>query len=90
VEIKDCKPKNISGYFVYAKEQIIRTVELFRDRKLLETNKKVHAVISFPKNKTDFYHKIIAHNEQMLFFRQHKIIIKCANTVAVKSDRSIS
>jgi hypothetical protein len=89
VEIKDCKPKNISGYFKSAKEQIIQTVALFRSRNLLETDKKVHAVISFPQNKTNFYHHLITQGMRQQFLHQHKIIIKGANMVAVKNDRSL-
>jgi hypothetical protein len=89
VEIKDCKPKNISGYFASAKAQIIRTVELFRNCRLLESDKSVHAIISFPKRKMDFHRNIISQKERQDFLHQYKIIIRGANMVTVKSDRSI-
>jgi hypothetical protein len=89
VEIKDCKPKNISRYFISAKEQIIQTVKLFRDRNLLETNKRVHAVISFPRRKTDFHRNIITQGERQHFLHQYRIIIRGANTIAIKNSKSI-
>jgi hypothetical protein len=89
VEIKDCKPKNISGYFISAKKQIIQTVKLFRDRNLLEADKKVHAVISFPRKKTDFYRNIITQGIRQQFLHQHKIIIRGSNIVTVKNNKSI-
>jgi hypothetical protein len=90
VEIKDCKPKNIASYIKSAKEQIIRTVELFRELNLLEKQKKVHAVITFPQKKTNFYHHIIAPSESQKFLHQHKIIIRATNILSIKNDRSIA
>ncbi|MDR3189247.1 MAG: hypothetical protein LBT94_08725 [Prevotellaceae bacterium] len=89
VELKDCKPKNISSYFASAKAQIVKTVKLFRDRNLLEPDKRVHAVISFPRRKVDFHSNIISQRERQDFLRQDKIIMRGANTVTVKSDGKI-
>jgi hypothetical protein len=89
VEIKDCKPKNVSKWFVSAKEQIKQTVQLFRERNLIETNRKVHAVISFPRNKMDFYSNLIQNEERQQFLHQYGIIIRGANKVVIKSDRNI-
>jgi hypothetical protein len=88
VEIKDCKPKNVSKHIAYAKEQIVRTVQLFRDKSILEMDKKVHAVISFPRNKTDFYHKI-PQQENRDFIKQHKIIMRATNTLSIKNGTNI-
>jgi hypothetical protein len=89
VEIKDCKPKNVSEHIAYAKEQIVSTVKLFRDKSILETNKKVHAVISFPKDKTNFYHHLISIDEINRFIKQYKIIMRTTNTLSIKSERNI-
>ncbi|MDR1524172.1 MAG: hypothetical protein LBS79_02800 [Tannerella sp.] len=89
IEIKDCKPKNVSNYFTSAKEQIIQTVKLFRKCNLLDINKKVHAVISFPRNKTNFYHLLIPISESQMFFHQYKIIMRATNTLSIKNEKII-
>jgi hypothetical protein len=89
VELKDCKPKNIAGYFTTAKTQIIQTVKLFRNRSLLEKDKKVHAIISFPRKKVDFHRNIITQGERQQFLHQYKIIIRGTNTVTVKNNKNI-
>lgn len=38
VEIKDCKSKNISVYKDKVKIQIISTVQMFRDKGIIENN----------------------------------------------------
>lgn len=90
VEIKDCKPKNISRYFEKAKSQIIETVKIFRTSHFIHPDRKVHAVISFPqKNKADFYHHLIKQGERQNFLHQHKIIIKATNCMTIKSKKVI-
>lgn len=55
VEIKDCKPKNISVYKDKVKTQIISTVQIFRDKGIIEQQQLVYGIISFPrKNKVSF------------------------------------
>lgn len=91
VEIKDCKAKNISEFFADAKKQIITTVEYFREQNLISLNKRVHAVISFPrKNKSTFHNQLVKTNERKYFFDKHRIILKGTNTITIKSNTSLS
>jgi len=53
LEIKDCKPKNISVYKNDVIEQIISTANIFRNKNII-TSHKVYGVVSFPKSKTSF------------------------------------
>lgn len=90
VEIKDCKPGNISQYFNHAKEQIIETVSFFRKKNIIPENKKVHAVISFPRrNKMSFYNQLIQTGERKHFFDAYKIMIKGTNTLEARSHTQI-
>lgn len=91
VEIKDCKQKNMSEYFKKAKEQIIATVADFRDKEVISSGKKAHAVISFPnKTKTNYYSQFITQGDRTSFLHQYKIIIMATNTITIKNNRSLS
>ena len=91
IEIKDCKPKNASNYHKEAKEKIIANVQLFRDKNILDENKIVYAVASFPrKEKTNFHNHLIKAPEQKLFRDKYKIMIKGTNEVTIKNKKSIS
>lgn len=91
IEIKDCKPKNASHYHKEAKEKIIANVQLFRNKNILNENKIVYAVVSFPrKAKTNFHNQLIKAPEQKLFRDRYKIMIKGTNNIRVKNDKSIS
>lgn len=90
VEIKDCKAKNASNYHKEAKEKIIANVQLFRDKRILDANKIVHAVVSFPrKAKTNYHNHLIKASEWKQFRDNYKIMLKGTNEVRVKNERSV-
>ena len=90
LEIKDCKSKNITNYFKEAKEQIISTVQIFRDKKIISKNKRVYGNISFPrKNKTDFYNQLIKPWEPKIFIDKYSIVIRGTNHLKIKNRTAI-
>ena len=91
IEIKDCKPKNAASYHKEAKEKIIANVQLFREKKIIDNNKVVYAIVSFPrKEKTNFHNHLIKASEWKQFRDNYKIMIKGTNEVMIKNDESIS
>ena len=88
LEIKVCKPKNISDYFEKAKKQIINVVKIFRKKNIIARNKIVYANISFPRrNKTDYYNQLIKNPK---YFRDnHKIILRGTNHLKIESSTTI-
>ena len=54
VEIKDCKAKNVSVYKDKTKEQILSTVQLFKELEIIG-EQKVYGIISFPRRKKIFF-----------------------------------
>jgi len=90
IEIKDCKPMNAANYHREAKEKIITNVQLFRDKRILDNNKVVYAVVSFPrKAKTNFHNHLIKASEWKKFRDDYKIMIKGTNEITIKNERSI-
>lgn len=53
IEIKDCKPKNITKYKKKTKRQIFNVVKAFRRRGILK-DEKVYGIISFPREHVAF------------------------------------
>jgi hypothetical protein len=91
VEIKDCKPKNASTYHQDVKDKFIDNVQFFRTNGIIEQNKVVYAVASFPrKGKTNFYHQFIKDSEAQFFRRHHKIKILGTNEITIKNEKSLS
>jgi len=90
LEIKDCKATNISKYFAKAKKQVITTVQTFRDKKIIASNKYVYANISFPRrDKTSFYNQFIKQPEIKEFLFKHKIFILGTNNLKIKNKTTI-
>jgi hypothetical protein len=90
IEIKDCKPKNASGYHKESKEKILENVELFREKGVLKDDKIVYAVVSFPrKAKTNFHNHLIKTTEWKQIRDRHKIMIKGTNEITIKNRKSI-
>ena len=88
LEIKDCLPKNIGNYFDKAQKQIIKVVEIFREKKIIAQNKNVYANISFPRrNKTDYYNQLIKNPKD--FRDKYKIILRGTNRLIIKSSTTI-
>jgi hypothetical protein len=90
LEIKDCKPKNVSKFYQEIKDKVLVHVNLFRDQGIIEPNKVVYAVASFPRrNKTSFHDLFITPPEVKNFRDKHKIIIKGTNEITIKNDYAI-
>lgn len=72
------------------KEQIKATVQYFRDKSILEKDRIVNAVISFP-NVNEPYHEIaILQDELDEFYDNCGIIIRATNTVEVVDETDIN
>lgn len=71
-------------------DQIIKTVELFRSKGILEENRRVWAIVSFPKLIEDFAAFFFTGQisiEDMLL--NHKIVIKATNSALIISPKRI-
>lgn len=90
VEIKDCKSKNISVYKDKVKTQIISTVQIFRDKGIIE-NQRVYGVISFPrKNKVSFNQTIFDDvTEYKRLHQKYKIRFFPTNGVSIVNEKTL-
>ncbi|MDR0865543.1 MAG: hypothetical protein LBO74_11510 [Candidatus Symbiothrix sp.] len=90
IEIKDCKAKNIATHYDNIKEKFIVNVKLFRDKGVLEDDKIVYAVASFPRsNKTVFHNQFITPPDIKDFRDNHKMIVMGTNNITIKDEKSI-
>lgn len=91
VEIKDCKPKNISFYKEIVKTQIISTVKIFRDKGVIE-KQHVYGIISFPqKNKTAFNQTIFDDvTEYKKLYHMYKVHFFPTNSVCVLDEKKLA
>lgn len=91
IEIKDCKVKNIASYKDKVKEQIISSVQLFRDAKVIDMQ-NVYGIVSFPRrNKTAFNQTIFDdYTEYKKFYQEHKIHFYATNEVTVEDSYKLS
>ena len=91
VEIKDCKPKNISGYKTIVKTQIISTVQTFRDQKIIE-KQRVYGIISFPrKNKVAFNQTIFDDaSEYKRLHQRYKVRFLPTNQVSILDPKKLT
>lgn len=92
IEIKDCKSKNISDFKDKAKEQIISTVSLFRQKGIMNRQKRVYGIISFPRrNKTSFNQMIFEdYTEYKRLFQSERIHFIAANEVNVIDNYNVA
>lgn len=91
LEIKDCKRSNVARYKEKAKEQIVSSVKLFRDKGILALGQKVYGVISYPrKGKLTFNQTIFEDpSEYKSLYKKHKIHFYATNEVLVESEKSV-
>ena len=90
-EIKDCNVENIPNYFKKSKNQIISTVQIFRNKKIISEKKRVYANISFPREgKTEFFNQLIKPREIKEFIDNHNIIIRGTNHLKIKNSTKIN
>jgi len=90
LEIKDCNKGNISIYFKDAKKQIISTVKIFRDKKIITESKRVYANVSFPRvGKMNFFNHFIKQPEKKKFLDDYNIFIRGTNRLVIKNNTTI-
>lgn len=91
VEIKDCKPKNISSYKEQVKNQIISTVAIFRENGIIK-EQSIYGIISFPrKNKTSFNQTIFDDvTEYKKLYRIYKVHFCPTNSVSVFDEKKLT
>ena len=90
VEIKDCKSKNISVYKDKVKTQIISTVQIFRDKGIIE-KQRVYGIISFPRrNKVSFDQTIFDDaTEYKKLYREYKVRFFPTNSVSILDEKKL-
>lgn len=90
VEIKDCKSKNISEYKDKVKTQIISTVQIFRDKGIIE-KQRVYGVISFPRrNKVAFNQTIFDDaTEYKKLYKKYKVHFLQTNCVSIVNEKQM-
>ena len=88
VEIKDCKPKNIVHYKEKVKEQIISTVQFFRNVRIVAGLQKVYGIISFPRKKKAAFNETIFTDyvEYKRFYNEYRIHFYPTNAVRIKNE----
>lgn len=87
VEIKDCKPKNLSIYKNTVKEQIISTVQQFKSNGIILKN-ELYGIISFPRNKISFNNAIFCDPfEYKNLYRKYKIHFIPQNEVFITDNK---
>lgn len=92
VEIKDCRAKNISVYKKKVKEQIISTVQVFRDKSIIERRESVYGIISFPRrNKLSFNQTIFDDaTEYKYLHKKYRIRFFPTNYVTIVNEKKLA
>jgi hypothetical protein len=75
----------------FGKDKFIVNINLFRNQGIIEQNKVVYAVASFPRrNKTSFHNQFITPPEVKDFRDNHKTIIMGSNEILIKDEKNIN
>lgn len=92
VEIKDCKPKNVSVYKNKVKSQIISTVHIFREQGIIGQRQCVYGIVSFPRiKKMSFNHTIFSDvTEYKELYHKYRIHFLPTNNVSIVNERKLS
>lgn len=89
LEIKDCKPKNISTYKNEVINQIISTTDIFRGKHII-TSHKVFGLISFPRAKVSFNNTIFGMPpEYKTLKKQYNILFVATNRIEIVDNSKI-
>ena len=91
LEIKGCKRSNIARYKDKAKEQIISSVDIFRNNGIVSSEQRIFGVVSFPrKGKLTFNQTIFEdYSEYKRLYKKHKIHFYATNEVTVENGNVI-
>lgn len=91
VEIKDCKPRNISEYKSKVKTQIINVVRIIRENHIVFDKQEIYGIISFPQKKTAYDQSIFSdYSEYKRLYKSEKIHFIPANDVYVIDDNTLN
>ena len=89
MEIKDCKPKNISDYKDKVVDQIVSATNIYRSKNII-TSHKVYGIIAMPRCKVSFNNTIFGmppiYKELK---KKHKILFAATNHVVIIDDTNI-
>jgi hypothetical protein len=71
--------------------QIISTVNYFRDKGILTTDRRVNAILSFPKLLEDFSESFFTRSEKTVeeILEKHKILLRATNEGSILSPKRI-
>lgn len=87
IEVKDCKPKNMSAYKNKAVDQIASATEIFRKQGII-TKHKVHGIISIPKCKVAFDHTIFGlPSDYKDLYEKYHIHFAATNKIAIEKTK---
>lgn len=91
VEIKDCKPKNISDYKNKVKLQIILTVQMFRRANIIG-RQQIYGIISFPRKKKTAFNQTIFddYTGYKRLYKEHKIHFYATNKALVCDEETLA
>ena len=90
IEIKDCKAKNISVYKEKTKNQIISTVNLFRQNNII-AGQKIYGIISMPRKKISFNDAILGDIvTQTALKREYHILFHATNQISIDNEYLIT
>lgn len=90
IEIKDCKPRNLSEHKQKTKEQIISTVRMFRQKDIIN-KQKVYGIISFPRKKKVAFDQTIFGDycEYKQLYQAEKIRFLATNSVTIVDEYTL-
>lgn len=89
LEIKDCKPRNISNYKDDVIEQIISTTNIFRQKNIITTH-KVYGIVAIPRCKVSFNNTIFGMPpDYMSLKKQHKILFAAGNVIQITDNSTM-
>ena len=82
--------KETNGYPNSMVMQIIETVKYFRDNNIIDQNKKVHAIVSFPNLVEEFNSTIFQGELSTIdILKNHRILIRGTNNASIISEKRI-
>ncbi|MFR9620182.1 MAG: hypothetical protein SNH63_03050 [Rikenellaceae bacterium] len=90
-EIKDCRPSRIGNYRKDIKEKVKLSAAVVRDNNIVDGNKKIHALVSFPRQKMRFNNYLYGIDpiEMTELRKKDKIIFCCSNSFKIANSSNL-
>lgn len=85
LEIKDCKPKNVSNHKAHALEQLIRSVERFRKDGIVQ-ERRVYGIITFPRKLSYNAAAMFSPAELVRIKKSYGLLLRPYNKVTLTED----